>query len=80
MFDCTPRTYRVNWYAGGLKPFPDAEKLRGPLTELSQGIVQWLALEKMTLRSQVLLLHDQVPERDREYNVHGDDAPTERVH
>lgn len=32
--DYTKRTYRVQWYAGGLKPCPVAKALRPPLTEL----------------------------------------------
>jgi hypothetical protein len=47
--DCSSRTYRAQWYAGGLQLFPDAEKLRAPLTELSQLLGRPLRRSKLTV-------------------------------
>ena len=47
--DYTSRTYRVRWYAGGLKSFPRAKALREPLAELKDALGRSLKKSEMVV-------------------------------
>jgi len=47
--DYTSRTYRVSWYAGGLKPFPRANALREPLAALKDAFGRSLAKSEIVV-------------------------------